>query len=205
MERSSYRQLVKENNGKGIFQYITAINELKWDKYFSVEELDTQYTYFRGSKLCSGYIMEMLEDGKSVDDIMKECAGIITSAFMNKWSQLFNVNVIGEDSSIDGSSDYYESITEDIVDDGESTRTANSERIGKVSAYNDDDFVNDDSETTTDKDTTTNDNVRKRSYLRQGSQNRISAAKNTFDYLQKNYIYDIIFTDVDSIMTIAIY
>lgn len=204
MNRIQYRTLVKNNNNKGIFQYMNDITSLPWDEYFKASELDALYTNFRGRKLCSSYIMGELETGVAYEDVMKECAMVISSAYMAKWKRLFDVAMVSN-PDIKTGSEYYETIEETILDEGNSQRNYTSEVTGKVSAYNSDDFVNDDNETTTDTDTTNNDNNRTRTYTKQGSQNILKNIEYTYNYLKENYIYDIIFKDVDSIMTIGIY
>ena len=92
-----------------------------------------------------------------------------------------------------------ETVTENIVDDNEMVDERTS--TNSVSAYNDDDFVNNDKDDSTN--TINTDNKRDRTLTRRMM--RVSDAKSLQELLQNNFLCDIIFVDVNTVLTLKIF
>lgn len=202
-DRPSYRELVRNNSGKGVLTYFSEKAKTIVGARYPIESLDTYYTLSRGLKLCSSYVEDELEE-YDVETVFTHAGKLIEDIYLNKWSSLIEATNISTEI-ISPSTGYIETIEETITDDGTTESNGTDETVNKVSAYDDEDFVNNNTDTRTTNNSNTNNNERIRSYTRKGSQNIASSIKSNVDYLSNDYICDIIFNDVDNIMTIGVF
>lgn len=202
-DRPSYRELVRNNSGKGVLTYFSEKAKTIVGARYPIESLDTYYTLSRGLKLCSSYVEDELEE-YDVETVFTHAGKLIEDIYLNKWSNLLEATNI-ETEYITPSTGYIETIDETITDDGNSQNSGTDETVNKVSAYDSEDFVDNDTDSRTTSNTATNSNERVRSYTRKGSQNIASSIKANVDCLSNDYICDIIFNDVDNIMTIGVF
>lgn len=152
----------------------------------SGEQMDILYNNLHG-------VRQLARIGRdlSVDDL----ADLIGNMYYKKWTENLEYYAL-KANMMQGDK---ETVTEQIVDDNEMVderTTTNS-----VSAYNDDNFVNNDKDDSTN--TINTDNQRNRTLTRRML--RISDAKSLQELLQNNFLCDIIFVDVNTVLTLKIF
>ena len=119
---------------------------------------------------------------------------ILTYGF--KWDNM----VLNLTNSIKELAEYNELITETITDEG--SLHLSRENINKVTAYNVDDFVNNSSDD--NSETNTSNNLKKRQYEIKKLKD-IKVYERVHTYLNKTNICDIIFMDVNQLLTIKVF
>lgn len=152
----------------------------------SGEQMDVLYNNLHG-------VRQLARIGRdlSVDDL----ADLIGNMYYKKWTENLEYYAL-KANMMQGDK---ETVTEQIVDDNEMVderTTTNS-----VSAYNDDNFVNNDKDDSTN--TINTDNERNRTLTRRML--RVSDAKSLQELLQNNFLCDIIFVDVNTVLTLKIF
>lgn len=131
-----------------------------------------------------------------VDMNVTELARIIILTYGFKWDNM----LLNLTNSIKELADYNELITETITDEG--SLHLSRENINKVTAYNVDDFVNNSSDD--NSETNTSNNLKKRQYeIKKLKDIKVYERINT--YLNKTNICDIIFTDINQLLTTKIF
>lgn len=152
----------------------------------SGEQMDILYNNLHG-------VRQLARIGRdlSVDDL----ADLIGNMFYKKWTEnleyyALKANLLQGDK---------ETVTEQIVDDNEMVDERTS--TNSVSAYNDENFVNNDKDDSTN--TINTDNQRNRTLTRRML--RVSDAKSLQELLQNNFLCDIIFVDVNTVLTLKIF
>lgn len=152
----------------------------------SSEEIDLLYYNVHGTRT-------LARIGRTLN--IEELADLIGKMFKTKWSNALEL-YLKENDYLKGDK---EVITENITDDNQTTdeRTNTSQ----VSAYNDDDFVNNDKNDSLD--TINTDNKRDRLLTRYNL--KLSDVEKLRNLLQNNFLYDIIFVDVNTVLTLSIY
>lgn len=152
----------------------------------SGEQMDVLYNNLHG-------VRQLARIGRdlSVDDL----ADLIGNMYYKKWTENLEYYAL-KANMMQGDK---ETVTEQIVDDNEMVderTTTNS-----VSAYNDDNFVNNDKDDSTN--TINTDNERNRTLTRRML--RVSDVKSLQELLQNNFLCDIIFVDVNTVLTLKIF
>lgn len=184
MERTKVKDLESftlfktlKNNGTdlGIFDFI------------SPEKLDIYYTNMFGERFLSTIF---------INNTISDVAEIIKGLYATKWNSLLTFIV----SKNEGLKTYSEKLTETTVDTGdvETNRTSTND----VSAYNDENFVNNDRDTENAK-TQYNELTKTRTqYIDKLNPNDLN---NVIMFLTNNFVYDTIFNDVNSVITLKIF
>lgn len=152
----------------------------------SGEQMDVLYNNLHGVRKLARIGRDL-----SVDDL----AELIGNMFYKKWTEnleyyALKANLLQGDK---------ETVTEQIVDDNEMVDERTS--TNSVSAYNDENFVNNDKDDSTN--TINTDNERNRTLTRRML--RVSDAKSLQELLQNNFLCDIIFVDVNTVLTLKIF
>lgn len=132
---------------------------------------------------------------KSVEIEKDVLINMIVGIYGNKWDNIFTTHT----NSIEELKNYNELVTETIKDDGSVNFNRNA--TNKISAYNVEDFVNDSSNTNIETSETNNIRVREYEIKRLkevGHYDKIIA------YLNKQNIYDMMFKDVNKLVTTLI-
>lgn len=170
-----------------LFVEIHKINpDLKIFSVVTPELLDSAYLFKFSSRICTPVVLST-----TIDNI----AGIVNAMFAQKWDTLF---------------DSVKAVNSSVVNAGEhTTETTNStntpdvttEITGQVSPYDSAEFANNDKTTTTNKGTTTTHTDRE--YTR--TTPNANTTNNIFQYLKNNPLYDTMFTDVNSVLTLNIF
>lgn len=194
----------------GIFQAISTLHYHDFFMYFSPSTMDSLFLSKHGKKSISEFVEDNMIDNVVTETSIHNIATIIDNMYGSKWDRLFSVM----ESELKLLENYQDKVTETVNDDGETTSKMLMENsdgnVNKVSAFNDDDFVNKESDerTSTGKNDTTgtNKNKRIREVIKSGYVgNPTKEYQQAIDYLQKNIIYDTIFADVNSLVSIQIY
>ena len=178
--------LVKEKLSN-IFTEIELIKPLAIFDFIDSETLETLYILKHGNR-------SLNSKGEEIE--INKLAKVLNIVFGEKWDKI----LLNYTESILELNSYSEKIIETISDDGSLNLTRDS--INKISAYNVDEFVNNNSDENIESNMTTN--LRNRQY-------EIQKIKDTgyFDkinnYLNKVNIYDIIYTDINELVTLSIY
>lgn len=178
---------------KNLFQKMNDEKTFVWADYFKPAKMDDLFF-----KLYGKHVVADSFTSDTVDNIASDLAEF----FVDRWNHIFNF--MYDDKLL--SLGFSETITETTVDDGTNTENETNDTVNKVSAYNENDFQNDKSENVSRETQGTNKNNRTRTYTRQGFNENFADARLKFvSMLQNDFIYDIIFKEVKSIITIPIY
>ena len=152
----------------------------------SAEQMDILYNNLHGVRKLARIGRDL-----SVDDL----ADLIGNLYNKKWTD----NLAYYATKADLLKGDKETVTENIVDDNKMVDERTS--TNSVSAYNDDDFVNNDKDDSTN--TIDTDNKRDRTLTRRMM--RVSDVKSLQELLQNNFLCDIIFVDVNTVLTLKIF
>lgn len=178
---------------KNLFQKMNDEKNFTWSEYFKPAKMDDLFFKLYGKHIVADSF---------TSDTVENVASDLADFFVDRWNHIFNF--MYDDKLL--SLGFSETISETTVDDGTNTENETNDTINKVSAYNETDFENDKSENVTRASNGTNKNNRTRTYTRQGySENFADARLKFVNMLQNDFIYDIIFKEVKSIITIPIY
>lgn len=178
---------------KNLFQKMNDEKTFVWADYFKPAKMDDLFFKLYGKHAVADSF---------TSDTVENIASDLAEFFVDRWNHIFNF--MYDDKLL--SLGYSETITETTVDDGTNTENETNDTVNKVSAYNESDFQNDKSENVTRETQGTNKNNRTRTYTRQGFNENFADARLKFvSMLQNDFIYDIIFKEVKSIITIPIY
>ena len=131
-----------------------------------------------------------------VDIDVELLASVLINAYGFKWDNI----ILNLTNSINDLADYKELITETITDEGSLNLTR--ENINKVSAYNVDDFVNNSSDDNSEINTSTN--LKERQYEIKKLKD-IGIYEKINSYLNRINICDIMFTDINQLITNKIF
>lgn len=131
-----------------------------------------------------------------VDIDVELLASVLINAYGFKWDNI----ILNLTNSINELADYKELITETITDEGSLNLTR--ENINKVSAYNVDDFVNNSSDDNSEINTSTN--LKERQYEIKKLKD-IGIYDKINSYLNRINICDIMFTDINQLITNKIF
>lgn len=145
------------------------------------------------------YIMKYGNRGLTsnvVDIDVELLASVLINAYGFKWDNI----ILNLTNSINELADYKELITETITDEGSLNLTR--ENINKVSAYNVDDFVNNSSDDNSEINTSTN--LKERQYEIKKLKD-IGIYEKINSYLNRINICDIMFTDINQLITTKIF
>ena len=170
-----------------IFEEIKKINpDLKIFTIVTPATIDTAYLMRFSSRICAPFV-----SATTVENI----AGIINAMFAQKWDVLFDtVNAVN--SSVMKAGEHTTEIT-----DSTNTPDVVTEITGQVSPYDSSDFTNNDKTTTTNTGTTTTHSERE--YTRTNP--NANTTNYAFQYLKSNPLYDTMFMDVNSVLTLNIF
>lgn len=170
-----------------LFAKIQEINpDLKIFSVVTPEFLDSAYMLKFSSRICTPVVLST-----SIDNI----AGIVNAMFAQKWDTLFDT-VKAVNASVVNAGEH---ITEKT--DSTNTPDVTTEITGQVSPYDSGDFANNDKTTTTNTGTTTIHTDR--DYTR--TTPNTNTTNNIFQYLKNNPLYDTMFVDVNSVLTLNIF
>ncbi len=174
---------IKNKDGLAIF---TALEKIAPDlKLFTLEDGNNLDLLFN-----SMYSERTLT---STDRTNEQYANLIKSLFAKKWDGAFDLfdSANLAISSLGVSDTRTETVQEKIKDD-----TLN---INQVSAFNVDDFTND------NQNNSTYNRIRDETKTTDNKNMQINNFSVSWEYLQKNYIEDIIFNDVVTHITLRVY
>lgn len=178
---------------KNLFQKMSDEKTFVWADYFKPAKMDDLFFKLYGKHVVADSF---------ASDTVENIASDLAEFFVDRWNHIFNF--MYDDKLL--SLGFSETITETTVDDGTNTENETNDTVNKVSAYNESDFQNDKSENVSRETQGTNKNNRTRTYTRQGFNENFADARLKFvSMLQNDFIYDIIFKEVKSIITIPIY
>ena len=187
-----YNQLVEDS--KGIFHYINEIEPFVWNDAVSPLELDVAYKFLNGGRTVNHATQSQLfTDG--LEFTLRERANVAVIMYRTKWNQLYQNFIV--DYPVTQS--YDETIKETLTDD--KLREFNRTKDSKVSAYDSDELVDNEtdivSEDSSSTDTHTRDYVRTGTNVRNIDQN--------IERLQKQVFYDIMFSDINTLLLLQVY
>lgn len=176
-----------------LFQLMNEKNPFEWANDFTPERMGKLFLALYGN-----YVVASSFETMSNDDVADSLAGF----YITRWNHIYNF-MFSDDLLKIG---YIENITETVSDTGTSENKETENEINKVSAYNDDSMSDDTTKDNTVNRNGTTSNKKERSYTRQGFHDGF--AKYRLDYLnrlQNDFIYDIIFKEVKTLLTAPLY
>ena len=171
----------------GLFTEIKDVTTLSIFDFFDDDILNQLYIMKYGNRELTSNVVDM-----NVTELARTL--ILTYGF--KWDNM----VLNLTNSIKELADYNELITETITDEG--SLHLSRENINKVTAYNVDDFVNNSSDD--NSETNTSNNLKKRQYEIKKLKD-IKVYERVHTYLNKTNICDIIFMDVNQLLTTKVF
>ena len=178
--------LLRDSN-LNIFQAIHTVNpNLKIFSQVEATVIDSAYIVKFGGRTCT-------KCAESMD--AEALAQILNGVYGKKWDALFDsIAAIDASLSVQG-----ETISEHITETEKPNTTTTT--TNEVSPYNSDDFSNNDKSTATTNGTITNEKTREYSRVYPDTE----FSRYTFEYLTNTPLFDIIFSDANSILTLNIY
>ena len=147
---------------------------------------DILYNNMYGSRLLSRF-------GR--DNDVSTIATVLQEMFYEKWANAWNSYQSYADMILGDK----ETTQEKIVDDNENTGTNTD--TNTVSAYNDENFVNDDKKSTEIHNEIDNKRTRDKTVRK----TNINTVEKVSELLQKDFLYDTIFVDVNTVLTLNIF
>lgn len=177
---------------QNLFDEINKIYPFPFIKTFPVDKLNLLYISTHGERTLSQ---------AGITLTVPELATIIVGCYSDKWDRIHKV--LATDISFVES--HIETVIETTNENGSSSNNMTETSVGKVSAYNDDDFVNDEQDTNTNETHGTNENTIEHTRERKVRENVTKNLENAINYLQLVLIYNIIFADVNRVITLSIY
>lgn len=185
-------KVVDKFTDENLFEEIVKLHPFMMYNFLSAETLNALYLNKHGERTLSKTGVNM-----SVPDIAK----VIVSMYGDKW------DLICSDTMRDFPvlENYVETVTEKTNENGNSTNDTTETNTGKVSAYNDDDFVNDEQNTNTNTMKSTNENIIAKTVEKKVVENATKNLENAINYLQNNVIYIIMYKDINDVITLNIF
>lgn len=178
---------------ENLFEKMNEVQPLAWAESFTTEHMQNLFNNLYGEYEIADSFTKI-----SVDEMAKELAGF----FVPRWNSVYRF-MFSDDLLKLG---FSETITETTNDNGKTTENNSDEKINKVSAYNVETFSNDTSENNTETRNGTSENVKTRTYERKGySDNFADYRLKYLDKLQNDFIYDIIYKEVKTLITKPLY
>ena len=147
---------------------------------------DILYNNMYGSRLLSRF-------GR--DNDVSTIATVLQQMFYDKWANAWNSYQSYADMILGDK----ETTQEQVVDDNENTGTNTD--TNTVSAYNDENFVNDDKKSTEIHNEIDNKRTRDKTVRK----TNINTVEKVSELLQKDFLYDTIFIDVNTVLTLNIF
>lgn len=147
---------------------------------------DILYNNMYGSRLLSRF-------GR--DNDVSTIATVLQQMFYDKWANAWNSYQSYADMILGDK----ETTVEKVVDDNENTGTNTD--TNTVSAYNDENFVNDDKKSTEIHNKIDNKRTRDKTVRK----TNINTVEKVSELLQKDFLYDTIFIDVNTVLTLNIF
>ena len=129
------------------------------------------------------------------DNDVSTIATVLQEMFYEKWANAWNSYQSYADMILGDK----ETTHEEVVDNNENTGTNTD--TNTVSAYNDEDFVNDDKKSTEIHNKIDNERKRDKTVRK----TNINTVEKVSKLLQKDFLYDIIFIDVNTVLTLDIF
>lgn len=147
---------------------------------------DILYNNMYGSRLLSRF-------GR--DNDVSTIATVLQQMFYDKWANAWNSYQSYADMILGDK----ETTQEQVVDDNKNTGTNTD--TNTVSAYNDENFVNDDKKSTEISNKIDNKRTRDKTVRK----TNINTVEKVSELLQKDFLYDTIFIDVNTVLTLNIF
>lgn len=177
---------------ENLFEEIHKIAPFPFVGVFPVDKMNLYYINTYGERTLS-------KTGRNLT--VKEIAEILVGLYSAKWNRAYQT--ISTEFSF--TENFIEVITETTNENGNSSNNSTETNVEKVSAYNDEDFVNGEQNTNTNESHGTNENTVETSRERKVTENITKNLENAIIFLQSNLIYNIIFADVNKVITLNIY
>lgn len=177
---------------ENLFAEIHRLHPFLFVGVFPVDKMNLFYVNKYGDRTLS-------KTGRNLT--VSEIAEILVGMYSEKWDTIYN-KILVDFPTLEN---YIETITETTNETGNSTNNTTETNLEKVSAYNDEDFVNDEQSTNTNEMKMNNENKIEKTVEKKVTENATKNLENALKYLQNNVIYDIIFSDVNGIITLNIF
>lgn len=178
---------------ENLFVKMDTVSPFAWREQFPPENMGKLFA----NKFANYEIAENFS-ALSVDEIASELANF----FVPRWNSIYKF-MFSDDLLKLG---FSETIEETTNDNGTTTENNSDEKINKVSAYNVETFSNNTSENNSETRNGTSENVKTRTYERKGYGNNFAQYRLKYlDKLQNDFIYDIIYKEVRTLITKPLY
>lgn len=168
----------------GLFAALNKVAPLPFD--ITPSTCDILYNNMYGSRLLARF-------GR--DNDVSTIATVLQEMFYEKWANAWNSYQSYADMILGDK----ETTQEQVVDDNQNTGTNTD--TNTVSAYNDENFVNDDKKSTEIHNKIDNKRTRDKTVRK----TNINTVAKVSELLQKDFLYDTIFIDVNTVLTLNIF
>lgn len=168
----------------GLFAALNSVATLPFN--ITPSTCDILYNNMYGSRLLSRF-------GR--DNDVSTIATVLQQMFYDKWANAWNSYQSYADMILGDKETTKEQVVDDNKNEGTNTDT------NTVSAYNDENFVNDDKKLTEIKNKIDNKRTRDKTVRK----TNINTVEKVSELLQKDFLYDTIFIDVNTVLTLNIF
>lgn len=195
-----------------IFTAISNIKAFPWADVISPAQMDVTYKQLYGGKRISKFTERIL-NGNSVlsDDNLNAIANVLYNMYYDKWSLAYTLYEAQLKSANAGYTETSkETITKDFTNTDTGTVNNDNTNTDKISAFDTGDFENKSQTSINGTDTrdlqTTQAGTQTTEYEKNGfSISYNNYLEKAYSLLQKNLLYDIIFVDANSVLSIHNY
>ncbi len=189
-------------DGKGLFYYMNEVESLSFAEAFDIETLDKMFIAMYGGRTLSSTVASIVVHGGVNSDNMNSIAKMLLVSYGLAWDRLYKL------MTSDIPLETYSMMTTETITGSEETRhETTSENIrqdlDKVSGYNSPDMVEDSSKDVESTDNILNEGTREDERTRttevkgiQGS--KVLEAERMKRFLEKNFILDVVFSNVST-------
>lgn len=177
---------------ENLFEELHNLHPFPFVEHFPVDKVNLFYLNTYGDRTLS-------KMGRNLT--VSEIASVIVGLHSEKWDKIYSSMML-EYPVLEN---HVETFTETIKENGKTTNDTSETSLEKVSAYNDNDFVNDEQTTNTNSMSGTNENEVVKTTEKKVTENATKNIENAIKYLQNNVIYNIIFSDINNVLTLNIF
>ena len=189
-------------DGKGLFYYMNEVETLPFAETFDIETLDKMFVAMYGSRTLSPTVTSIIIHGGVNSNNMNLLAKMLLVSYGLAWDRLYRL--MTSEMSLEN----YSMMTTETITGNESTRQeTTSENIRQdsdnVSGYNSSDMVEDSLKNVESTDSVLNEGSREDERTRttevkgiQGS--KVLEAERMKRFLEKNFILDVVFSNVST-------
>ena len=183
--------LDEQNN---IFVMMNNKKPFLWAELYSPQQMYNYFVLTQGNSFVTS----------SFENVNNETiANLLSEMFTNRWNTLFKTIYHDDVENILG---YNDVTTETETSNNSDDETETENKVNQVSAFDDDDFSNNEKDNNITTRARTGENQRTRKIIHSGHDGEyMKEVKRFYDLFTKQFLYDIIFSDIKNVVVSPIY